>query len=186
MEVTRVEQRAYIKIAVLRGINAMECHSELVEALGKNALPYRTVARWVGKFQEGRVSTSDEQRSGRPVLSFRQNPSPVTLIVIVAYYVRGVIVCHFVPHGRTVTAQYYRDFLVRQVRRGVRHERPDLVNSAIILHDNARPHKAECVGQLLRHWGWEELEHPPYSPDISPCDFNHIRTVKAILSCILP
>ncbi|GFY06772.1 hypothetical protein TNCV_2203051 [Trichonephila clavipes] len=46
MEVTRVEQRAYIKIAVLRERNAIECHSELVEALGNNALSYRTVARW--------------------------------------------------------------------------------------------------------------------------------------------
>ncbi|GFQ72045.1 HTH_48 domain-containing protein [Trichonephila clavata] len=45
----------------------MECHNELVEALGNNALPYRTIARWVGKFQQGRVSTSNEQRSGRPV-----------------------------------------------------------------------------------------------------------------------
>ncbi|GFQ69295.1 HTH_48 domain-containing protein [Trichonephila clavata] len=45
----------------------MECHSEFVEALGKNALPYRTVARWVGKFQQGRVSASDEQCSGRPL-----------------------------------------------------------------------------------------------------------------------
>ncbi|GFW49000.1 uncharacterized protein TNCV_3901981 [Trichonephila clavipes] len=67
MEVTRVEQRAYIKIAVLRERNAMECHSELLEALWNNALPYRTVARWIGKFQQGRVSTSGEQRSGRPV-----------------------------------------------------------------------------------------------------------------------
>ncbi|GFW11298.1 HTH_48 domain-containing protein [Trichonephila clavipes] len=63
MEATCVEQRAYIKIAVLRVINAMECHSELVEALGNNALPYRTVARWVGMFQQGRESTTDEQRS---------------------------------------------------------------------------------------------------------------------------
>ncbi|GFW15956.1 HTH_48 domain-containing protein [Trichonephila clavipes] len=39
-----------------------KCHSELVEPLGNNALPYRTEARWVGKFQLGRVSTSDEQR----------------------------------------------------------------------------------------------------------------------------
>ncbi|GFW57640.1 uncharacterized protein TNCV_2925591 [Trichonephila clavipes] len=46
MEVTRVEQRPYIKIVVLRGRNAMECHSELVEALGNDALPYRTIARW--------------------------------------------------------------------------------------------------------------------------------------------
>ncbi|GFY33941.1 HTH_48 domain-containing protein [Trichonephila clavipes] len=62
MEVTPVEQRAYIKIAVLRGRNAMECHSELLEALGNNALPYRKVARWLGKFKQRRVSTSDEQR----------------------------------------------------------------------------------------------------------------------------
>ncbi|GFQ86129.1 uncharacterized protein TNCT_394371 [Trichonephila clavata] len=45
----------------------MECHSEFVEALGNNALPYGTVVRWVGKFQQGRVSTCDEQRSGRPL-----------------------------------------------------------------------------------------------------------------------
>ncbi|GFX15023.1 uncharacterized protein TNCV_4897911 [Trichonephila clavipes] len=67
MEVTRVEQRSYIKIAVFRDRNAMECHGELVEVLGNNALPYHTVARWIGKFQQERVSTSDEQRSERPV-----------------------------------------------------------------------------------------------------------------------
>ncbi|GFW27731.1 HTH_48 domain-containing protein [Trichonephila clavipes] len=39
--------------------------NELVEALGNNALPYRTVMRWVEKFQQGRVSTCDEERSGR-------------------------------------------------------------------------------------------------------------------------
>ena len=47
MHVTRLEQRAYIKITVLRGRNARECHSELVEAVGNNALPYRTAMRWV-------------------------------------------------------------------------------------------------------------------------------------------
>ncbi|GFR11615.1 HTH_48 domain-containing protein [Trichonephila clavata] len=68
MKVTRVEQRAYIKIAFLRGRNEMECHSESMESLGNNALPYRTVARWVGKFQQERASTSDEQCSGRPLI----------------------------------------------------------------------------------------------------------------------
>ncbi|GFV30291.1 hypothetical protein TNCV_97661 [Trichonephila clavipes] len=47
MEVTLVEQCSYIKIVVPRGNNAMEYHSESVEALGNNALPYRTVAWWV-------------------------------------------------------------------------------------------------------------------------------------------
>ncbi|GFR17286.1 HTH_48 domain-containing protein [Trichonephila clavata] len=65
MEVSRVEQRASIKISVLRGRNEMECHSEFGEALGNNALLYRPVARWVGKFQQERVSNRDEQHSGR-------------------------------------------------------------------------------------------------------------------------
>ena len=34
MDVTRLEQRAYIKIAVLRGRNARGCHIEVVEAVG--------------------------------------------------------------------------------------------------------------------------------------------------------
>ncbi|GFQ93735.1 uncharacterized protein TNCT_21811 [Trichonephila clavata] len=45
----------------------MECHSEFVETLGNNALPDRPVARWIGKFQQERVLTSDEQRSERPL-----------------------------------------------------------------------------------------------------------------------
>ena len=59
MEVTRQERRSYMKIAVLRGTNAKECHSELTEALGNRALPYRTVARWAAAFQRGRVAIAD-------------------------------------------------------------------------------------------------------------------------------
>ncbi|GFV04393.1 hypothetical protein TNCV_920141 [Trichonephila clavipes] len=59
MEVTRIEQRSYIKIAVLRGKTVIEYHSELVEALGNNALPYRTVAReqWTFKSKKGSPET---------------------------------------------------------------------------------------------------------------------------------
>ena len=62
MEVTRQEQRSYVKIAVLRGRNA----KELTETLGNRALPYRTVARWAAAFQRGRVASADIRRTGRP------------------------------------------------------------------------------------------------------------------------
>ncbi|GFQ81169.1 HTH_48 domain-containing protein [Trichonephila clavata] len=78
MEITRVEQRAYIKIDVLRLRNEMECHSEFVKSLGNNALPYHTVARWIGKFQQGRASSNDEQRSERP-LSVRTDLARVVI-----------------------------------------------------------------------------------------------------------
>ena len=66
MEVTRQEQRSYVKTAVLRGRNAKGCHSELTEALGNRALPYRTVARWTVAFQSGRITSAVMHRTGRP------------------------------------------------------------------------------------------------------------------------
>ena len=66
MDVTRLEQRSYVKTAVLRGRNAKECHSELTEALGNCALPYRTVTRWAAAFQRVRVASADMRRAGRP------------------------------------------------------------------------------------------------------------------------
>ena len=59
MEVTRQEQCSYVKIAVLRGRNAKECHSELTGAFGNRALPYRTVARWAAAFQRGSVPSAN-------------------------------------------------------------------------------------------------------------------------------
>ncbi|GFW17522.1 hypothetical protein TNCV_2650801 [Trichonephila clavipes] len=35
--------------------------------------------------------------------------------------------------------------VIVRVQRGVRDKRLDLVDNVIIMHDNARPHKAECV-----------------------------------------
>ncbi|PSN49865.1 hypothetical protein C0J52_14145 [Blattella germanica] len=30
----------------------------------------------------------------------------------------------------------------------------------------------------MRRWQWEILEHPPYSPDMSPCDYDLFSKVK--------
>ena len=66
---------------------------------------------------------------------FCHNPSPVKLMLILAYDVQGVILCHFVPHGETVNAQYY---LQNHLRRAVRRKRPQMQNvifcMIILLH----------------------------------------------------
>ena len=83
-------------------------------------------------------------------------------------------------HGETINAQYYAAYLQNHLRRAVRRKQPQLQN-VIILHDNATPHKTICVRDLLRRWWWEVLEHPPYSPDLWPCDYNLIPKLKAPL-----
>ena len=66
MDISKVEQRSYVKISFLQGRNARECHAELWEALNDRELPYRTAERWMEAFKRGRLSTVDLARSGRP------------------------------------------------------------------------------------------------------------------------
>ena len=40
------------------------------------------------------------------------------------------------------------------------------------MQDNARPQAAQAVADLFDRWGLEVLYHPPYSHDLSPCDFD--------------
>ena len=86
----------------------------------------------------------------------------------------------FAPHGETDNAQYSAAYLRNHLRRAVRRKQPQLQNM-IILHDNATTHKAICVRDLLRRWRWEVLEHPPYSPDLSTCDYDLIPKLTAPL-----
>ena len=40
-----------------------------------------------------------------------------------------------------------------------------------LLHDNALSHKVAIVREYLKEEKVVELPHPPYSPDLAPCDF---------------
>ncbi|KAJ4438964.1 hypothetical protein ANN_14918 [Periplaneta americana] len=158
---TKLEQRSWIKIEVARGRSAQECFQGLREACGDAALPYRTVARWVKAFREGLVE------------------SAVKVRFIVAYDIDGVILHHAVPPRQMVNADYYCRFLQHHLRPDLRRKRRHLgVQNSIILHDNAKSHTAAAVSDLLRRWQWEILEHPPYSPDMSPCDYDLFAKVK--------
>jgi hypothetical protein len=50
--------------------------------------------------------------------------------------------------------------------------------------DNAKPHYHEIVTNFLVERKWEILEHPAYSPDMNPCDFDGIARIKRPLKGI--
>jgi histone-lysine N-methyltransferase SETMAR len=49
---------------------------------------------------------------------------------------------------------------------------------ALILHDNAQPHASGAVSEILEMYGWQMPPHPPYSPDVSPPDFDLFPKLK--------
>jgi len=51
----------------------------------------------------------------------------------------------------------------------------------LLLHDNARPHSAAQTKDLITSFKWEQMDHPPYSPDLEPSDCHHFLHLKKFL-----
>ncbi|GFV60698.1 uncharacterized protein TNCV_4180341 [Trichonephila clavipes] len=56
-----------------------------------------------------------------------------------------------------------------------------LTSGVLLLHDNARPHSAINTQNLIRSFGWEQIDDPPYSPDLARSDFHLFRYLKEFL-----
>ena len=99
---------------------------------------------------------------------------------IVFFDVDGLLIDHPVPTGVSVNGEYYKSFIRNHLRPAIRKKRPNMLQEGpIILHDNAAPHTKRDVVQLLtEEYDWEVLDHPSYSPDLSPCDFFWFPRVK--------
>ena len=83
----------------------------------------------------------------------------------------GMIYMHWVPTGQTVNKEYYVE-----VFKGVQEEIPSeeaLFKSGQwhFHHDNAPVHNSILVADYLTKMGIKTVPHPPYSPDLAPCDF---------------
>jgi histone-lysine N-methyltransferase SETMAR len=96
--------------------------------------------------------------------------------MIVALWRKQIKAYEILPKGTTVDHLVYLNFLERRLLPEV--QRKKFVRP-IILHDNAKPHKHRVIREYLQAKGWEELGHPPYSPDMSPPDINGIALIKA-------
>ena len=61
----------------------------------------------------------------------------------------------------------------------IKSKHPGMLSDGInLLHDNARPHTANLVRDKFKRFGWETLQHLPYSPDLFPCDFHIFDELK--------
>ena len=77
-----------------------------------------------------------------------------------------------VPKGGKINGDFYSSKCLREVEDFYKTRRPSTGARGIkLLHDNARPHVSKLTRQTIDEIGFEVLEHPPYSPDLSPCDF---------------
>lgn len=104
------------------------------------------------------------------------------LMVTVWWSARGLIHHNFLKPGESITAELYCK-QIEEMHLKLQEHHPALVNRkrAILLHDNARPHVAKLTLQKLNELGYEILQHPAYSPDLSPSDYHFFKHLDHFL-----
>ena len=109
----------------------------------------------------------------------RQVRSATKTMLIVFFDVRGIVHHEFVPRDRTVNSDFYCDVL-RRLKQAVRRKRPDLWKNRSwrLHHDNAPAHTSFRTTEFLTKSNVALVPHPPYSPDLAPCDFSFFPQMK--------
>ncbi len=103
------------------------------------------------------------------------------VMMIIFFDEEGMVYQHAVEQGVTVTAVYYIDVLKKMLQHFQKKRPHKRVDEILLHHDNARPHVAHVVTEFLEEKGIETVPHPPYSPDLAPCDFWLFPEVKKAL-----
>jgi len=68
---------------------------------------------------------------------------------------------------------------MQELGRKIHKNRTDLLGDGpLILHDNGCPHLGKVVTDLLSKYEWKVVPHAPYSPDMSPPDFDLFPKLK--------
>lgn len=87
---------------------------------------------------------------------------------------KGVVYHELLKPGETVNTDRYRQQMIN-LNHALIEKRPEWARrhgKVILLHDNAPAHKAKPVQDTIKTLGWEQLPHPPYSPDLAPSDYH--------------
>ena len=83
----------------------------------------------------------------------------------------GPLVIDFVPQKQRINSDYYCERLDDFNNAYLSRPREQRHRGLFLLHDGATSHTSKETQRHLKKLEIKTLEHPPYSPDISPCDY---------------
>ncbi|EGI63377.1 FLJ37770-like protein, partial [Acromyrmex echinatior] len=161
--------RSLIKHYFLRGKTAKETKEKLDKYYVANTPSDYTVKYWFREFRGGRNSTTDEVRSGRPSDAVtEENVKKIHEMVLAD---RKVKVRELADATKISTER------TRHILGEILHKKKIFFIPREVTFHPAY-HTSLIVRQCLARNRVSVLNHPPYSPDLAPCDFSLFPKLK--------
>jgi hypothetical protein len=93
--------------------------------------------------------------------------------------VKGIVHREFVPPSTTVNSDFNNDVL-RRLRENMRRKRLELWRNHnwLLHHDNAPARTSLKTTEFVTNNNMVIVPHPPYLPDLDPCDFTLFPKLK--------
>ena len=112
-------------------------------------------------------------------MKFTHTTSTQKIMCTVFWDRKGVLLVDFLPQGNTCV---YCDTL-KKLRCAIQNKQRGMLSwGVVMIHDNACPHTAAAMQNLITTFGWEQFDHLPYSPDLAPSDFHLFLHLKSFLA----
>lgn len=119
----------------------------------------------------------------RPQKALRSRSTKKTMLTLFFKH-EGIVLQEYLPPRETICADYYchiLDLLKERIRRKRPHKwlrNRDGDRSFLLQHDNAPSHTANITLAKIGSSGIQMVAHPPYSPDLAPCDYAIFPALK--------
>ena len=139
---------------------------------------------WVSHATPDSKQQSMERRhtSSPTKKKFKQTTSTRKIVCTAFWDRKGVLLVDFLPQGSTINAGVYCGTL-KKLRRAIQNKRRGLLSRGVVMiHENACPHTAAATQNLFTTFGWEQFDHPHFSPDLAPSDFHLFLHLKSFLA----
>ena len=140
---------------------------------------------WVYYFEpQRRINNKQWLRKdqARPIIAKRTRSAAKVLYAIFFSCDRHIVQIP-IPNSKTITGHFYKNGVLSKVKKYYEKRRPRTgLRGLCLIHDNAAAHKCALVQDFLKEEHVTQLPHPPYSPDLSPCDFFLFPLLKKTLS----
>lgn len=156
----------------------VECCKEFLTLCGTDSIDIinRIVTgdeTWVHFYDpESKQESMQWHTKGGPApKKFKVVPSAGKVMATVFWDSEGILLIDYKSKGTTITGTYYADILHRLKEEIKSKRRGKLTKGVLLLHDNAPVHKAKIAVSAMTSCSFEEIVHPPYSPDLAPSDY---------------